>query len=116
MARRCIFCKDVHLAVATELRAGTATLVEATRRGLFCPLGTGDAPVADTVRALVQGGYRGWYVIEQDTTLDEDALPDPGAGPAADTRESIAFLHTLDLDLDQRAARPPPAREVSGRR
>jgi len=35
----------------------------------------------------VQGGYRGWYVTEQEKTLDEDALPDPAAGPAADPRE-----------------------------
>jgi inosose dehydratase len=108
-----VHLKDVRLPVAVELRAGTATLLEATRRGLFCPLGAGGAPVADTVLALAGSGYRGWYVIEQDTTLDEAALPRPDEGPVVDTRRSIAFLDTL-LDLDHRAVRPAPAREVSG--
>lgn len=92
-----VHLKDVRLSVAAELRVGMS-LVDATRKGLFCPLGTGDAPIAETVLALVGNGYRGWYVLEQDTTLDEGALPDAGAGPFTDTRESIAFLNTLSAD------------------
>lgn len=117
-----VHLKDVRAGVAAELRAGSATLSEATRRGLFCPLGSGDAPVADTLRALGQSGYRGWCVIEQDTMLDEGALPHPGEGPAADTRRSIEFLSGLDLDLgidldrDRTGTGDGRPREVSGTR
>jgi inosose dehydratase len=109
-----VHLKDVRRDIAAQLRTGLVTLVEATRRRLFCPLGDGDAPVADTLRALARNDYEGWYVIEQDTTLDEGALPDPGVGPAVDTRRSIEFLYALDPGPAQ--APPAPGREVSGTR
>ena len=72
-------------------------LVEATRQGLFCALGDGDVPVADTIRALERGGYTGWYVLEQDTTLEsadvegtrplEDAAKERRVPPAVPRRE-----------------------------
>jgi inosose dehydratase len=90
-----VHLKDVHAELAARLREGDVSLVEATRQGLFCPLGDGEAAVAETVRALEQAGYDGWYVLEQDAALSEDALPPPGTGPVDDARRSIEFLRSL---------------------
>jgi inosose dehydratase len=38
-------------------------------------------------------GYRGWYVMEQDTVLA--AEPDPGSGPIDDVRAGLALLRGL---------------------
>jgi inosose dehydratase len=90
-----VHLKDVRLEVAGRLRTGELTLVEATAQGLFCRLGEGDAAVADTLAALEAAGYAGWYVLEQDTVVPEDAVPPPGAGPVDDVRRSIEFLETV---------------------
>jgi inosose dehydratase len=87
-----VHLKDVRESVAAEVRAGRASLVDATRRGLFVPLGEGDAPVAEVLRALGDGGYEGWYVLEQDTVLVDRK---GGARATDDVRRSIAFLRGL---------------------
>jgi inosose dehydratase len=86
-----VHLKDVRADVAARLHTGELDLVEATRNGLFCALGEGDVRVAETIRALESGGYTGWYVLEQDTTL-ETADVSEGAGPMEDAARSIAFL------------------------
>jgi L-ribulose-5-phosphate 3-epimerase len=35
-------------------------------------------------------GYRGWYVLEQDTVVETE--PDEGEGPVADVRKSLEYL------------------------
>jgi inosose dehydratase len=42
---------------------------------------------------LRHNGYRGWYVLEQDTVLA--AEPPPGAGPVSDVVASLVFLRDL---------------------
>ena len=86
-----VHLKDVREDVAARLRSGELELVAAVQAGLFQPLGEGEAPVAETVRALEEEGYSGWYVLEQDTALPTADIP-PGAGPIEDVRRSIAFL------------------------
>lgn len=86
-----VHLKDVRAAVARRLHDGALDLVGATRAGLFCPLGDGDLPVAEVVEALELGGYPGWYVLEQDTTLESAELPE-GAGPVLDAARSVEFL------------------------
>jgi inosose dehydratase len=49
-------------------------LEEATRRGVFCPLGEGDADLGRFVGELRNLGYEGWIVVEQ------DRIPVPGEG------------------------------------
>lgn len=88
-----VHLKDVREEVAGELRSDGIGLLEATRRGLFAPLGDGDAPVAEVLRALGDRGYAGWYVLEQDTVLEPG---DDGARASKDARRSIDFLTTLD--------------------
>ncbi len=86
-----VHLKDVQLDVANRFRRRELDLVEATRQGLFCALGEGDVPVAETVRALESGGYSGWYVLEQDTTLEPGDVD--GTRPLEDAATSVAFLH-----------------------
>lgn len=89
-----VHLKDVSAGVAEQLRAGKLALVEAVRSGLFQPLGEGDAPIDETVRALERGGYDGWYVLEQDSALPSADMPD-GQGPIVDVRRSIEFLRSM---------------------
>ena len=85
--------KDVDGTLAAAVRRGERGYAEAVRQGMYRPLGQGDADVAGVVAGLEAGGYRGWYVLEQDTVLD--AEPAPGGGPVADVRASLDFLAGL---------------------
>jgi inosose dehydratase len=87
-----VHLKDVHAALAARVRDRSSTLLEATREGLFRPLGKGDARIAEVLDALAAHDYNGWLVLEQDTAI---AAEEPAAldGPMRDARESIAFLH-----------------------
>ena len=87
-----VHLKDVNAALAAEVRAGTRSLLDATRHGLFTALGKGDARIAEVLNALQGHGYDGWLVLEQDTAITGDE-PTVAGGPMRDARESIAFLH-----------------------
>jgi inosose dehydratase len=89
-----VHLKDVNLSVAARLRAGELDLVPAVHQGLFQPLGRGDVPIEKVVVELENGGYQGWYVLEQDTAITTDVPPE-GTGPAEDVRVSIEFLRPL---------------------
>ncbi|WP_040780764.1 TIM barrel protein [Nocardia pneumoniae] len=64
-----IHLKDVRGALADRVRAGDLEYSEAVRQGLYVPLGEGDVDIAGLVRCVRAAGYRGWYVLEQDTAL-----------------------------------------------
>jgi inosose dehydratase len=85
-----VHLKDVHTPVAERVLDREVTLVQGVQQGLFRPLGTGDVAVDSVVTALEGSGYRGWYVLEQDTALD--AVPAAGAGPVHDVETSLRFL------------------------
>ncbi len=88
-----VHLKDVDGGLAAQLRDGRLSLLQATQRGLFTPLGQGVANVAATLHGLDEHGYDGWLVLEQDTaiTADEPAGMD---APMLDAAQSIAFLNT----------------------
>jgi inosose dehydratase len=89
-----VHLKDVSASTAARLRAGELDLVGAVQQSLFRPLGAGDVGVGEVVLELERSGYRGWYVLEQDTAI-LDAAPDPGEGPIDDVRASIAYLEEV---------------------
>jgi inosose dehydratase len=89
-----VHLKDVDLELAGRVRSGELPLVEATRLGLFRPLGSGDASIEEVVGELDRHGYERWLVLEQDTTLTGEEPP-VGRGPVLDVRESIDYLATL---------------------
>lgn len=81
--------KDVSLAVAARVRTGEIDYREGVRQGMYRALGEGDAGIAEIVRALGRAGYDGWYVLEQDTVVEDEA----GAERAfEDARRSIEFI------------------------
>lgn len=90
-----VHLKDVDEGWAQRVRSGSVGYQAAVRDGMYRPLGQGDVDIAGIVGALDRVGYRGWYVIEQDTILD--AEPAAGAGPVADVRVSLAYLDGLPL-------------------
>jgi inosose dehydratase len=84
--------KDVDAGFADRVRAGGIGYTDAVREGMYRPLGAGDIDIEAIVAVLEGNGYRGWYVMEQDTVLTGE--PD-GDGPAADVRASVAHLRGL---------------------
>jgi inosose dehydratase len=90
-----VHLKDVDEGWAGRVRAGEVGYADAVRAGMYRPLGRGDVDIAGIVAALDGAGYRGWYVMEQDTVLTTE--PPPGEGPVADVRASLAFLDGLAI-------------------
>lgn len=88
-----VHLKDVDAAMAARVRAGDLTYTAAVRTGLYRPLGRGDVDVPAITAALDAVGYSGWYVLEQDTVLNEE--PGPDDGPLAGVLESLAHLRTV---------------------
>jgi inosose dehydratase len=86
--------KDVDAALAARVRSRELTYTRAVAAGMYRPLGDGDVDVAGIVRSLEATGYRGWYVMEQDTILDRE--PAPGDGPSAEVGASLRFLRELE--------------------
>ena len=81
--------KDVSLEVAARVRRGELDYRDGVRQGMYRALGEGDARVAEIVAALADAGYGGWYVLEQDTVVEDEA----GAERAyADAQKSVAFI------------------------
>jgi inosose dehydratase len=87
-----VHLKDVNAAIAAEVREGRTTLLDATRRGLFTPLGDGAADLHAVLRALQDHGYDGWLVLEQDRTSPVD---EPTGSPSRDAERSIRFLQEV---------------------
>lgn len=88
-----VHLKDVDEAVAARLRAGELSLLQATREGLYLPLGDGDVAVAATIKALDAHGYDGWFVLEQDMAIAADEPP-ADRSAVLDATKSIGFLNS----------------------
>ncbi len=84
---RHVHLKDVDATVAARLWEDTLGYREAVARGLFQPLGRGDARIREVLEVLQATQYSGWYVIEHDTVVASEA-----GDPAADIRQSLDFL------------------------
>ena len=82
--------KDVDAGLAERVRSGELTYSAAVRAGMYRPLGRGDVDITAIVSGLAAHGYDGWYVMEQDTILENE--PAAGEGPSHDVRASLAFL------------------------
>jgi inosose dehydratase len=65
--------------------------MNATQAGLFTPLGQGDVDIKGVIQTLEAGGYKGWYVIEQDTAIT-DGMPELGEGPVQEVASSMRYL------------------------
>jgi inosose dehydratase len=84
--------KDVDATLATRVRSGELTYSEAVVRGMYTPLGRGDVEIAAIVTALRDNGFDGWFVLEQDTMLDQEPVDE---GPLRDVVTSLGYLQTV---------------------
>jgi inosose dehydratase len=89
-----VHIKDVDTSISSRFRSGEFDWMGAIQQGLFPSAGSGDAPIAATVRTLEHSGYAGWYVLEQDVALT-DGEPPLGQGPVHGVRKSIEYLKSL---------------------
>jgi inosose dehydratase len=88
-----VHLKDIDRRLAERVQSGALSYAEGVRAGLYRPLGQGDLDVEAVFSRLEDAGYRGWYVLEQDTALT--AEPEPAHGPVAAARQSIEYFRGL---------------------
>jgi inosose dehydratase len=84
--------KDVDANLAADVQAGELTYTEAVQRGMYTPLGAGDVDIAGIVTALRSNGFDGWFVMEQDTILDEEPVDE---GPLRNVQASVTFIQNV---------------------
>jgi inosose dehydratase len=89
--------KDVRKAVAGRVQAGEISYTDAVKSGMYVPLGQGDVGIGSIVKTLLDGGYTGWFTMEQDTILETEPADE---GPVRDVRQSVAFLRALEQELE----------------
>ncbi|MFC7960458.1 sugar phosphate isomerase/epimerase family protein [Rhodococcoides kroppenstedtii] len=85
--------KDVDAALAARVQAGDLTYTDAVQAEMYTPLGTGDVGIGGVMETLLDAGYDGWFVLEQDTILTDDPADD--AGPVLDVKASVAYLRSV---------------------
>src|SRR2546421_1666465 len=85
-----VHVNDLDGALAQSVRDGRLDYADAVGRGLFKPVGSGDADASRVVEELRSCGYKGWYGLQSDIRLDS-VDDDPLAG----VRESVAYLRAL---------------------
>lgn len=81
-----VHLKDADATLAAAARSRQVPYAQAVARGLFRPLGDGDARIAQVLEALRDGGYAGYVVLEQDIALREP--PSEATDPARDVARS----------------------------
>lgn len=86
-----VHLKDVQLSMVEPVLNREVSLMAAVQQGMFTPLGQGDVDIMGVVQTLENAGYRGWYVIEQDTALT-DGMPHEGEGPVHQVATSLDYL------------------------
>ena len=97
-----VHLKDVNMSMAAPVLSHEMTIMAGVQSGLFTPLGQGDVQILEVIETLELAGYRGWYVIEQDTAIT-GAVPELGAGPITAVTQSLAFLRDVVAPrVDQR--------------
>ena len=84
---RHVHLKDANGSLANAVRDRRLSYAAAVQQGLYVPLGDGDAHIADVLTILREGGYDGWYVLEQDI-----ALRNASADPLPGIERSLTFV------------------------
>lgn len=93
-----VHLKDVDGELGRRVRTREMPFRQAVIDGVFRPLGSGTVDIAGVITALEASGYDGWYILEQDTSLESE--PATGEGPAAEVKESLVHLEEVVAGLD----------------
>jgi inosose dehydratase len=86
-----VHLKDIRLDMVPAVLRREVSLMAATQAGVFTTLGDGDVDILGVVQTLESSGYRGWYVIEQDTAIT-GGFPAEGDGPVHQVAASLKYL------------------------
>jgi inosose dehydratase len=86
-----VHLKDARLSVLDEIVRDGAGSRAVWERRTFVRLGQGDVDLDGFMSALINSGYSGWLVVEQDVIPTPD---DPPNGPATDQQANRAALRT----------------------
>ena len=89
---RHVHIKDCRTSVMDDVKREGKGLDEALRRGVFCPLGEGDAGIDGVIEALRAHNYSGWLVIEQDQFLRASDTPESVIAGQRGNREYLRRL------------------------
>ncbi|WP_232531933.1 sugar phosphate isomerase/epimerase family protein [Microbacterium halophytorum] len=90
----CTHLKDVSLEGMNRVKNGEISYFDAIVADiLYRPLGQGDVDVRAIVNSLVDSGYTGWLILEQDKVVLEEPTAD--SGPIEDARASLAYLRAV---------------------
>ncbi|MDQ3401837.1 MAG: TIM barrel protein [Actinomycetota bacterium] len=84
-----VHLKDVRADLAAQVRAAERGYTDAVRDRMYVPLGDGDVDIATVVGLLIDAGYSGWFVLEQDAALTSDS---PANQCRDDARRSLEYL------------------------
>jgi len=111
-----VHLKDVDLGVLERLRVGEAGgFGGAVEARLFAPLGSGLLDLGGVIRALASARYRGWLMVEQDTTWE------PPVEAAAISRRVLewtcrqaARAAASSITADHEKSGAPPGVPVNG--
>jgi len=82
--------KDVRPEVLQSVRADGVGFLDAVRRGVFCELGEGAVDVPAIAQGLLNCGYEGWALVEQDVDADQ-----PGVDPYESAVRSRQYLRDV---------------------
>ncbi len=82
--------KDFRPGLAKRARGDRWDYHQAVANGLFCELGGGDIDVPGILAHLVDTGYEGWVVVE-------DEMPPGACDPFENAKHDRAFLRSLGL-------------------
>lgn len=91
---RHVHLKDVRRAVHSSATARGIDFRDAVGEGVFAPLGEGSLDLRGMLQALIDAGYGGWLIVEQDVRLGVT----PGASPKEDATKSRAFIRRVIAD------------------
>jgi inosose dehydratase len=91
---RHVHIKDCRTSVMDDVKREGKGLEEALRRGVFCPLGEGDARIDAVIAALRAHAFSGWLVIEQDQALRST---DTRQAVVAGQRSNREYLRRLGI-------------------
>ncbi len=89
--------KDVNMSKASLVANGEMTYNQGVKNGMYTPLGQGDVDIKSIVKSLVESGFDGWFVLEQDLMLDKE--PEAGGWPFTDVVTSLNYLKQIITNL-----------------
>lgn len=84
---RHLHLKDIRLPVLEAVRRDGVGFLEAVRRDVFCELGEGTVDFPGIKQGLIDCGYDGWAIVEQDVDASQ-----PGVQPFESAVRSRTYL------------------------